>query len=62
MIHRIQELESDPPTGPMFADVIIVNRPDLRFRYMEQGYDAYLKHHFFKLTDRFPGFEVWKAE
>lgn len=62
MVHRIQELESDPPTSPMFADVIIVNRPDLRFRYMEQGYEAYLKHHFFKLTDRFPGFEVWKAE
>lgn len=59
MIHRIQELESDLPTSPMFADIIFVNRPDLRYRGTD--HHALLKHHFFRMDQKFPGFEVWVA-
>lgn len=60
LVHRIQELESDPPTGPMFADVIFVNRPDLRYR--GQDYHTFLKRNYFHLSEKFPGFEVWMNE
>jgi hypothetical protein len=60
MIHRIQEIESDPPTSPMFADIIFINRPDLYYRGVD--HQSYLRHHFFRLQESFPGFEVWIAE
>jgi hypothetical protein len=60
MIQRIQVLESDPPTSPMFADIIFINRPDLRFR--GQDHHALLKHNYFVLKDKFPGFEVWEGD
>jgi hypothetical protein len=60
MIHRIQVLESDLPTSPMFADIIFVNRPDLRYR--GQDHHALLKRNYFRMDQKFPGFEVWVGE
>lgn len=47
LVHRIQQLESDPPTSTMFADVIILNRPDLHYR--ERDHRALIKHNFFRM-------------
>ncbi len=44
------------------ADVVIINRPELRIFNTDQPYEAYLKQHFFRLTEKFPGFEVWAAQ
>lgn len=59
LVNAIQVLESNPPTGLMFADVIVVNRPDLRYR--GSNYQEEMKKNFFKLESRFTGFEVWKT-
>lgn len=59
LVNAIQVLESNPPTGLMFADVVIVNRPDLRYRQMD--YQKELEKNYFKLESKFTGFEVWKT-
>jgi hypothetical protein len=58
-VNLIQVLESDPPTGLMFADVVVINRPDLRFRGVD--YQSELRRNFFQPLARFPGFEVWET-
>lgn len=60
MLNSIQMLASDPPSGWMFADVVFINRPDLRYRNTD--YQAELKQNFFRLDQKFTGFEVWVAE
>jgi hypothetical protein len=62
MIHRIQVLESDPPTSPMFADIVFINRPDIRYFNTNLDYRTHLKRNFFHLAEKFPGFEVWMSE
>jgi hypothetical protein len=60
LVNAIQVLQSDPPTGLMFADMVVINRPDLRFKGSD--YQADLRRNFFKPVARFTGFEVWSAE
>ena len=60
LVNAIQVLESNPPTGLMFADVVIVNRPDLRYRGTD--YRVEMNKNFFKLQSSFTGFEVWKND
>jgi hypothetical protein len=55
-INAIQQLESDPP-GLMFADLVIINRPDLR--YQGKDHRQLLSRNSFELTKTFHGFEVW---
>ncbi len=62
LVNTIQVLESNPPSSLLVADVVIINRPELRIFDTNQPYDTYLKHHFFKLAEKYPGFEVWKGE
>lgn len=60
LMDAIQVLESEPPTGLMFADIIILNRPDLA--YGERNYQEEFRNNFFKLTTSFPGFEIWETQ
>jgi hypothetical protein len=60
LVNAIQVLESAPPSSLLVADVVVINRPDLRHpdgRHHEQ-----LKRNSFKPTASFTGFEVWKTE
>jgi hypothetical protein len=59
LINAIQVLESNPPTSLMFADVVIVNRPDLRYR--QTDYQKEMAQNFFGLESKFTGFEIWKT-
>lgn len=59
LVHQIQIMESNPPSGLMFADVIIVNRPDLR--HGKSDYQKEFSRNFFKLDSKFTGFEIWKS-
>lgn len=59
-LRAIQVLESDPPTGLMFTDVMFVNRPDLYFA--GKDHRGMLRANFFKLTHSLHGFEVWESE
>ena len=57
-VNFIQQLESDRPSSPMFADVIFLNRPDLRFQNVPD-YAEWLEGEGFSLATRLSGFEVW---
>ena len=57
MVNYIQRLESAPPTGYMFTDLIFINRPDLR--YFGEDHRLLLKRENFELTKTIPGFEIW---
>ncbi len=59
MVNAIQILESEPPSGFMFADVVVINRPD--FRYPGGNHRAELKRNSFENAGTFTGFEVWKT-
>ncbi|MEP2777042.1 MAG: hypothetical protein ABJQ29_12675 [Luteolibacter sp.] len=58
LVNYLQRLESEMPSSRMFADIIFINRPDLRF----EGADhlPILKRDGFELKERFPGFEIWE--
>lgn len=58
LVNAIQTLEAEPPSGLMFADLIIINRPDIH--YKNQDYRKKLKQASFELSSTFTGFEVWK--
>ena len=58
LVNAIQTLEAEPPSGLMFADYIIINRPDIH--YKNQDYRKQLRQSSFELTSTFTGFEVWK--
>lgn len=60
LVNAIQILESEPPSGLMFADVVIINRPD--FRYRNKDYRTDLKRNLFKLSNLPRGFEVWNSK
>ncbi len=57
MVNRIQSLESEPPSSLITADMVVINRPDLRFA--GQDYQSELKRNFFTQNSRFNGFEIW---
>lgn len=59
LTHLVQGMESNPPSGLMFADLIVVNRPDLRFG--GKDYRKELRTNRFELKEEFTGFEVWEA-
>lgn len=56
LVNAIQQLESNPP-GLMFADLVVINRPDLRFKGTDYRND--LKKNDFLPRRSFTGFEVW---
>lgn len=58
-VQAVQQLEADPP-GLMFADMIIINRPDLRFKGM--NYSENLRDSGFRLQSEFTGFQVWSSD
>ncbi len=58
LVSQLQILQTSPPSGLMFADVVIVNRPDIR--YGKTDYQKDFSQNFFKLNSRFTGFEIWK--
>ncbi len=60
LVNDIQLLESEPPTSLMFADMVVINRPDLR--HAGNNYRAELKRNLFKPTASFTGFEVWETK
>lgn len=60
MVNAIQVLESDAPTSLLSADLVLINRPDLRHRGVD--YQADLKRSFFEQEAVFTGFEVWKSK
>jgi hypothetical protein len=55
-VNAIQQLESDPP-GLLFADMVVVNRPDIRFKGID--YLETLRKNNFKLQSEFTGFQIW---
>lgn len=57
MVNAIQILESEPPSGFMFSDVVVINRPD--FRYPHGDHRKELKRNSFENTGTFTGFEFW---
>jgi hypothetical protein len=57
LVNAIQILQSEPPSGLMFADVVVINRPDLRFR--DGKYRDDMKRNSFKPAASFTGFEIW---
>jgi len=60
MVNAIQVMESDTPPSLLSADMVVINRPDFRFRGVD--YQADLKRNFFVKTASFTGFEVWEAK
>ncbi|MEO7101645.1 MAG: hypothetical protein ABI162_20005 [Luteolibacter sp.] len=59
LVNSVQILETDAPSSLMFADLVVVNRPDLR--YKQGDYQAELRRNSFELSARFTGFEIWKS-
>jgi hypothetical protein len=59
LINAVQLLESKPPASLMFADIVVINRPDIR--YGKSDYRKELHRNFFELAETFTGFEVWKS-
>lgn len=60
MVNAIQVLESDVPTSLLSTDLVVINRPDLKYRGSD--YQSELKRNFFKQEAVFTGFEIWKSE
>jgi len=60
LLSSIQVLESNPPSGLMFSDIVFINRPELRYRQGDHT-DVFEKN-FFTLEEKFKGFEVWTSE
>lgn len=60
LVNAIQPLESAPPSSLLVADVVVINRPDLRYRNGDHRED--LKRNQFKLTGHFTGFEIWETD
>jgi hypothetical protein len=60
MVNAIQPLESDQPSSLLLADVVFINRPELR--ELGVDYREKLERNFFKLERKFPGFEMWVAQ
>jgi hypothetical protein len=58
LVNAIQQLEADPP-GLLFADLVIINRPDFRFRGID--YRKELEKNDFVPQQSFTGFEIWKT-
>ncbi len=56
-VNAIQELETNPPSQIM-ADLVVINRPDHRFKGID--YQADLRKADFVPFKTFTGFEVWK--
>ncbi len=56
--HNALRLKSETPSGFMFADVVILNRPDIGYR--GQDHNKTLEQAAFVKTDAFNGFEVWR--
>jgi hypothetical protein len=56
-VNAVQQLESDQP-GLVFADLVVINRPDNRYK----GYDYRkdLDRHDFVPLKTLTGFEIWK--
>ncbi|MES2659791.1 MAG: hypothetical protein V4689_14325 [Verrucomicrobiota bacterium] len=57
-VNAIQVLESNPPSGFMFADRIFINRPDIG--YKNRNHRETMKQAAFDLESSLTGFEVWK--
>jgi hypothetical protein len=60
LMMAIQKLETEAPEGLMFADMVVINRPDIRFKGVD--YQAELRRNYFKPVAKFTGFEVWANE
>jgi hypothetical protein len=60
LVNAIQVLESDIPTSMIATDIIVINRPDLKYRGVD--YQSEFKRNFFKQEAVFTGFEIWKSE
>ncbi|MEO5917124.1 MAG: hypothetical protein ABIS50_23040 [Luteolibacter sp.] len=58
-VNAIQVFETNPPSSLLVADVVILNRPDLR--YPGGNHRATLEHDSFKPVARFTGFEIWET-
>lgn len=58
LVNAIQQLESDPP-GILFADLVVINRPDNRFQGIDYRKD--LEKNNFIPQQTFTGFEIWKT-
>ena len=57
LVNAIQVLESAPPSSLLVADVVVINRPD--FRYKDGKHREQLKRNLFKPVASFTGFEIW---
>ncbi|MES2474539.1 MAG: hypothetical protein V4640_02080 [Verrucomicrobiota bacterium] len=55
--HNALRLKSETPSGFMFADIVILNRPDIGYR--GQNHHQTLTQAAFVKDDSFNGFEVW---
>lgn len=60
MVHAIQVLESDKPSSLFMADIVFLNRPELRFQGKDHA--KLLEQNSFKLIESFTGFEIWELE
>jgi hypothetical protein len=59
-VNAIQVLESNPPSSFLLADVVFINRPDLR--YPDGNHRGPLKRNLFKPVASFTGFEIWETK
>ena len=57
LVNAVQELESNPP-ALLFADLVVINRPDFRFKGID--YHKELEKNDFIPLQTFTGFEIWK--
>jgi hypothetical protein len=58
LVHVIHTLETDPPSGYMFADLVVINRPDIG--YKNRDHRQTMKEAAFELQASLTGFEIWR--
>lgn len=56
--HRILRLKSEAPSGYMFADLVILNRPDIGYKGLD--HEKELKQAAFEKDGDLTGFEIWR--
>ena len=57
-LNAVQSLESNPPSGYMFANLVVIDRPDIG--YKNRDHRKTMKQAAFDLDTSLTGFEIWR--
>lgn len=60
MVQAIQVLESEKPSSLFMADIVFLNRPEIRFQGKDHA--KLLEQNSFKRIESFTGFEIWELD